>query len=70
MSTNRFCIEEYMDAMELKYFYREESGVSNWLLLFSENAGVLIRLAAEGEFLTLRSLPLMNLKSLDRKSVV
>lgn len=63
MSTTRIAIEKFMNAAELKYFYRaDEGGGSNWVLLFN-NGGVHIRLTPDGESLLLRSMALAKLDS-------
>lgn len=64
MAINRFTVESYMDAMELRYFTREEGSDTNWALLFGDNVGLMIRLTEAGEYLLLRNFPLLNVKQL------
>jgi hypothetical protein len=63
MATNRFCIESFMDEMELKYFTREEQETA-WIVMFGPSTGVLLHLAEDGEYLMFRSLPVLDRKML------
>lgn len=63
MPTTSFAIESYLDEMELKYFTSEGENPS-WIVLFEANVGVALQLSEDGEYLLMRSLPLMDPKLL------
>jgi len=60
MSTDRQCIESYMDAANLTYFTREQDSIVQWILFFAEG-GVAIRFDQADQILLIRSLALVKL---------
>lgn len=63
MATNRFCIESFLDSMELKYFTQNDDEPA-WVVMFSPGIGVFLTLNEDGEYLRFRSLPLINRRML------
>lgn len=55
-------IERIFHANQLAYFTRQgDDGEPSWLLLFKHHAGVVVQLLEDGELLTFRSFPLLEM---------
>lgn len=63
MAISRFRIEAFFDTQALKYFSRSDnSSDAAWVLFFGPCVSVIVHLWENGEYVLMRSLPVINLK--------